>query len=259
LKLASASLLPLACAPTQASGPLSRPRSADGGRAPHDVRAVVFDLFTLFDPRTVTRIAEGVLGERAAAFTEAWRLRQFEYTWIRAAAGRYADFRAVTAEALAYAERAAAITLSSDARATLMRAYERLDPWPDTPTALASLRAAGLRLAPLANFTRPMIEGLLGHGGVRDAFDEILSVDRVGAYKPDPRAYAMGPEVLGLPRESIVFSAFGGWDAAGARWFGYPTFWVNRLRQPAEGLGPGPDATGSTLTDLVTWLGTSPP
>jgi 2-haloacid dehalogenase len=27
-----------------------------------------------------------------------------------------------------------------------------------------------------------------------------------------------------LKREEILFAAFAGWDAAGAKWFGYPTF-----------------------------------
>lgn len=55
-----------------------------------------------------------------------------------------------------------------------------------------------------------------------------LSTDRVRAFKPDPRACQMGVEGLGLRREEIVFAAFGRWDAAGAKAFGYPTFWVNR-------------------------------
>lgn len=60
--------------------------------------------------------------------------------------------------------------------------------------------------------------------------------------------------VFGLRRDEIAFSAFGGWDAAGARWFGYPTFWVNRLGVPMEELAPGPHASGATLNDLATWI-----
>lgn len=258
---ASVSLLLPACAPSLPAA--SPPPSATAGSppdglgprpAPRGVRAIAFDLFTLFDPRTVVRIAESVVPGNAKAFCDAWRLRQFEYSWIHTAAGQYRDFRAVTAEALDYAARASSVQLSADARSTLMEAYERLDPWPDTRATLETWRRAGLKLAPLANYTAEMIEHLLRNGGVRDLFDEILSVERVRTFKPDPRAYAMGPAVLGLPRESIVFSAFGGWDAAGARWFGYPTFWVNRLGVPGEALAPGPDATGPTLKELAAWI-----
>ena len=64
----------------------------------------------------------------------------------------------------------------------------------------------------------------------------------------------MGVDAFRLAREEILFAAFGGWDAAGAKGFGYPTFWVNRLGLPAEELGVVPDAVGGSLTDLVTFV-----
>jgi 2-haloacid dehalogenase len=57
-----------------------------------------------------------------------------------------------------------------------------------------------------------------------------------------------------LAREKIAFAAFGGWDAAGAKSFGYPTFWVNRANLPVEELGVAPDATGANLSDLANFV-----
>ena len=48
--------------------------------------------------------------------------------------------------------------------------------------------------------------------------------------------------------------ACGGEDVAGAKWFGYPTFWNNRQGAPAEGLDVEPDGAGATLADLVKFL-----
>ena len=89
-------------------------------------------------------------------------------------------------------------------------------------------------------------------GGHRDhllAFDTLISTDAVRTFKPDPRAYALGPRRLGLPPEELVFAAFGGWDAAGATWFGFPTFWVNRLSVTPEQLTPPP-----TLRELAEFV-----
>ena len=97
----------------------------------------------------------------------------------------------------------------------LVGSYERLAPWPDAREALQSMRRAGLRLATLANFTPAMIENLLANAGLRPLFDALISSDRARTFKPDPRAYALGPSVLGLHKEEIAFAAFGGWDAAG--------------------------------------------
>jgi len=60
---------------------------------------------------------------------------------------------------------------------------------------------------------------------------------------------------LNLHREEILFVAFAGWDVAGAKWFGYPTFWNNRGAAPAEHLDGAPDGTGATLRDLLDLLG----
>lgn len=218
------------------------------------IRAICFDLFTLFDPRSVVQIARSIVPERATELCEAWRTRQFQYSWLRASAGQYRDFRAVTLEALAHAARLQQVSLSADQSETLVSAYSRLQPWPDTRATLETFRSQGLRLATLANYSPRMIAELLEHSRLSALFDAQISTDAAHTFKPDPRAYALGPSTLQLERDEIAFSAFGGWDAAGARWFGYPTFWVNRLAVTAEELAPGPHATGASLTDLATFV-----
>jgi hypothetical protein len=69
-----------------------------------------------------------------------------------------------------------------------------------------------------------------------------------------PRHRGKIATVRSLKREEILFVAYAGWDAAGAKWFGYPTFWVNRLHLPAEQFDVTPDATGTNLDDLVTFV-----
>ena len=214
------------------------------------VRGIGFDLFTLFDPRGVADVARGLLGDRAAEFGDAWPSRQFEYAFLRAAAGQYVDFRAVTEEALSFAAQARGLELTSSQRRELVGAYSALRPWPDAKPRLAAWRAQGLKLAPLANYAPAMLEQLVEQGGLREFFDTLISTDAARTFKPDPRAYALGPSRLGLAKEELCFAAFGGWDAAGARWFGFETFWVNRLGQPAETLPPGPHGTGPDLAAL---------
>jgi 2-haloacid dehalogenase len=69
----------------------------------------------------------------------------------------------------------------------------------------------------------------------------------------------LGIERLRLARQDILFAAFGGWDAAGAKAFGYPTIWVNRLDQPAEELGVRPDHTTRDLRGLLEFVLGGPP
>ena len=101
------------------------------------------------------------------------------------------------------------------------------------------------QLAVLSNFTPEMLHAALA---------QVLSTDTVRTYKPDPRAYALGPAALQLRRQETLFAPFAAWDAAGARWFGYSTFWVNRLSAVPEHLGVEVDGSAPGLADLVRYV-----
>ena len=92
------------------------------------------------------------------------------------------------------------------------------------------------------------------HAGITDLFDELLSTEVNVTYKPDPAAYALAIEHLHLPKSQIVFAAFGGWDAYGAKSFGYTTYWVNRFHLPTEELGIVPDGTSDSLDGLLKFV-----
>jgi 2-haloacid dehalogenase len=237
----------LACCAPRAAVPAPPPGGAR-------IRAICFDLFTIFDPRSVVRVAERIVPDQASELCAEWRTRQFEYSWLRGAAGQYAPFDVVTDEALVYAARARRIALSETDRRALVDAYSALEPWPDTRTTLERWKAEGLKLAPLSNYTPVMLEALVARAGLSELFDALISTHPARAFKPSPSAYSLGPSTLALPRAEIAFAAFGGWDAAGAKWFGFPTFWVNRLGVPAEALSPAPDATGPTLAELAAFV-----
>jgi 2-haloacid dehalogenase len=129
-----------------------------------------------------------------------------------------------------------------------------LKAWPDVQSTLTALKDKGVRMSFLADFSNSMLDANIRSAGLEGLFGEHLSTDRVRAFKPDPRAYRMGPDSFNLKREEIVFAAFGGWDAAGAKRFGYPTFWCNRLNLPIEELDVVPDRIGSNTVDLAAFV-----
>jgi 2-haloacid dehalogenase len=221
---------------------------------PPPFQAIAFDAFPIFDPRPVFGLAETLFPGKGAEFSNAWRTRQFEYQWLRALSGRYADFWQTTEDGLVFAAKLLQLDLTPDKHAQLMQAYLGLTTWPDVPSALRSLREAGVRLAFLSNMTAKMLEAGIKHAGLEGMFEHVLSTDQIRTYKPDPRAYQLAMDAFQLTREDMLFVAFAGWDAAGAKWFGYPTFWVNRLNLPAEELGVTPDAIGRDLTDVVKFV-----
>lgn len=218
------------------------------------IKAIVFDAFTTFDPQPVFALAEKLFPGKGSELGKIWRVRQFEYAWLRTLSRSYADFWQVTEESLVFAARMLELELREEKRRQLMQAYLEIKAWPDAASALTTLKTMGIRMAFLSNLTETMLDAAIRNSSLEGIFEKRLSTDRVKAYKPDPRAYQMGIDAFGLSRGEIAFAAFGGWDAAGAKSFGYPTFWVNRLGLPSEELGVVPDGIGSNLADLVRFV-----
>lgn len=224
-------------------------------RAQSVIRAIAFDGFAIIDPRPVAARAETLFPGRSKSLMAAWRTQQFSYAWLRTLGDRYVDFRQVTEDALASSAAALQLDLDARRRDQLMQAWLELKAWPDAVPVLRRLKAAGIKLVFLSNFTDAMLSAAVTNSGLADLFEPHLSTDRVQAYKPDPRAYAMAPVALDLAREVIAFVAFAGWDVAGAKWFGYRTYWANRAGAAMDNLGIAADAEAADLSALETFVG----
>jgi 2-haloacid dehalogenase len=217
-------------------------------------KAVAFDYFVIFNPNSVVPEVEKSFPGKGLEFTKAWRAKQFEYGFLRSITNRHEDFFKTTEDALVYTAEAMKLSLPPDVRERLLGAYLALEPWPDSVAALRKLKAAGVRIITIANFSPHMLRANAEHAGIVDLFDELLSTEVNKTYKPDPRAYALGMQRLGLEKKEIAFAAFGGWDAYGAKSFGYPTYWVNRFSLPVEKLGIQADATSTDIAGLVRFV-----
>jgi len=219
------------------------------------IRAVAFDGLALFDPRPIFALAEEFFPGRGNALATAWRVRIFEYSWLRTLTRSYESFMRIAEDALVFALAQEKLVASDAQRNQLVAGFMNLHTWPDVAPVLRRLKAAGLRLAPLTHFSVPMLEKGIANSGLEGLFDHLLSADLVQAYKPDPRAYQMAVDRFGLSPNQIAFVAFGGWDAAGAKSFGFPTIWINRLNAPTEQLGIAPDAVAASFDALPGFVG----
>jgi 2-haloacid dehalogenase len=219
------------------------------------IKACVFDAYgTLFDFASAARACPDMPGEAAGALTALWRDKQVQYTWLRAVQGRHADFAQVTADALDFALE----TLALDRlglRDRLLDLYLGLAAFPDVPEALARVRAAGLRTAILSNGTPAMLDSAVAAARLAGCFDAVLSVEEVGAFKPDRRVYQLAIDRLGIPAGAIAFVSSNGWDAHAASAFGMQVVWCNRTAQRRERLPGAPDREIAMLAELPALVG----
>ncbi len=214
--------------------------------------AYVFDAYgTLFDVHAaVRRHAQAIGPERSQFLSEVWRRKQLEFTWVRALAGRYRDFAALTEEALDFA----LATVAPDRIAmkpALLEAYRHLDAYPEVRGVLFRLKSRGAQTAILSNGTPAMLASAVQSAGLASFIDTVISVDALATYKTDPKVYATAVRTLGVPQEAVSFQSSNRWDVAGAVAYGLRAIWINRAKQPDEYRDLPPYAVIPTLEGLA--------
>jgi 2-haloacid dehalogenase len=221
-----------------------------------EISALVFDAYgTLFDVHSVARLAETLFPGKGAALSAAWRTKQLEYTWLRTLMGRYEDFNRVTAASLEWAFEHLDIAGDDSSRRMLMDEYRKLSMFPEVAATLEELSSKGRALAILSNGHPDMLNAVVEHNGLSGMFrGGVLSVHTVKQFKPEPSVYRIVEEQLGVPRALVAFVSSNGWDAAGAKSFGFRVFWVNRGGAPVERLGVRPDAIVKNLAEIPALL-----
>jgi len=194
----------------------------------------VFDGYgTLFDVHAAVRRHADEVGPEGQLLSALWRAKQLEYSWMLTMMGRYRDFWSLTEEALDYAF--ARVPQANPAtRTALLDAYHNCDVHTDVPEVLKQLKMRGAKIAILSNGTPKMLDAACRSAGIEDSIDEIISVEEVRVYKPDPRVYDLVTTRFRCFPEAVSFQSSNRWDAAGATAFGFRSVWVNRNGLPEE-------------------------
>ncbi|MBB3141837.1 haloacid dehalogenase type II [Halomonas organivorans] len=216
---------------------------------------LAFDVYgTLIDTHGVVAELEQRLAEPAQAmeFSRRWRDKQLEYSFRRGLMGDYVDFVRCTREALEYIDRALQTRLSEADKDHLMGRYGCLPAFPEAPSALARLAEAGISCVAFSNGSQEAVIRLLSGAALRDRFEDIVSVDEVKRFKPDPAVYFHLRQRLEADPSEIWLVSSNAFDVIGARHAGLRAAWVRRSPEaPFDPWGIEPDLTVADLEDLA--------
>lgn len=207
------------------------------------MKAVVFDAYgTLYDIQSVATVTDEAFPGYGEVITQIWRMKQLEYTWLRALMQRYVDFEQLTRESLAYTLRLLGLKADATAFDRIMDKYVHLDLYPDAKATLDALR--GHKLAILSNGSSAILNTLVRNSGLDRVLDATISVDSRKTFKPHPEAYQLIEEKLGIAPRDVLFVSSNPFDACGAKAFGLQVAWIERVT---------PDAMADEFTrhDLV--------
>lgn len=207
-------------------------------------RTLVFDVNeTLLDMGVLAPHFERMVGSADAQ--SRWFLELQRLWLVATATDHYQDFPTILGHALRSVAGDREVT-DADIEAFL-DAVVRLPAHPDVPPALDRLRDAGFRLAALTNGTLDAVRQQLGHAGIADRFDVVMSADEVQRFKPAPEPYRFAARKLGQDLSDLTMVAAHAWDIAGAHRVGMRTAFLAR---PGKTLVPGwpaPDLQGPDL------------
>lgn len=197
-----------------------------------DIDAFVFDAYgTLYDVQSVYEVTEKEFPGQGDLITQVWRLKQLEYTWLRSLMGAYRSFWEISEESLVFTLRSIGISYDVAQLSRIMEKYLFLDPYPDTLPTLDALK--GRPLGILSNGNQEILDTLANNTGVADKLDHIISIDRIGIFKPNSGAYELVEKVLGVPPGRTVFVSSNAFDACAAKNFGFQVAWIERVTTKA--------------------------
>lgn len=218
------------------------------------ISTFVFDAYgTLFDVNAAAmqaaqEPAHAALRDVWPALARDWRLKQLQYTWLRAVAGQHCDFWQVTQDGLDWAMEAQG--LSDDAtRTRLLDLYRELAAYPEVAAMLQTLKDRGKSTAILSNGSPDMLGSAVSSAKIGNVLDAVLTVESVGVFKPHKMVYDLVGQHFGCAKNEVLFVSSNGWDAAGAAGYGFQTAWVNRAGEPVDRLYAKPH---HILPDLAT-------
>ena len=219
------------------------------------IKTCIFDAYgTLFDVAAAARVAAAEPGREAfagkwPAIAATWRLKQLQYTWLRAVADAHCDFWDVMQDGLDFALEQEGFD-DPDLRERLLALYWELQAYPEVPAMLTALKDAGYQTGILSNGSPAMLKGAVDSAGVAAVLDDVLSVESVGVFKPHETVYELVNKRFGGTPQEVLFVSSNGWDAAHAAKFGFYTAWVNRAGEPVDRLPWKPDTVLSDLTAI---------
>ena len=214
---------------------------------------LAFDVYgTLIDTSGVLQVVQKHLPkDKAASLIELWRTTQLEYSFRRGLMEAYVDFSICTKEAFLYSCTVLDISFGEEQQAAILGSYAQLPPFSDVLETLQQLSQSGHRLFAFSNGSKKALTTLLGNAQISSYFEDLVSVEDVGVFKPSPKVYAhFNRKTMSKPTNSCMVSG-NPFDVIGARTYGMYAVWVQRdVQRVFDPWGIRPSQTIKSLSQL---------
>lgn len=207
---------------------------------------ILFDVNeTLMDMSPLKKKVNNILDSKRGF--RIWFGMLLQYSLVDNCTGSYHDFSTIADATLDMAAKALEKEIEEGEKKEALALMKTLTAYPDVEKGLRLLKEAGFRLATLTNSPLPTLTAQLEHTGLKEYFEETLSIDAVRKYKPAPESYQYAAHTLGVNKEEIMLVAVHGWDIAGAMQAGLQAAFIERTGQSLYPLVAKPQYVGKDL------------
>jgi 2-haloacid dehalogenase len=215
---------------------------------PHDT--ILFDINeTVLDLSSLKPKFKAVFGNEAVTAT--WFSMLLHTSTVCALTDVKTGFASLAGIMLDTVAARRGVELSEVMRADILASFASLPPHADIKPALTRLRSAGYRTVAFTNSSHKLVTAQIDNAGLTDYFDDIVSVEETGSFKPDPRVYGFVARRVNRPISELRLVATHDWDTHGALSAGMHAAYIDRSGAPYHPRYRQPDVYATTMNDVV--------
>lgn len=193
---------------------------------------------TLLDLTQMKKQVGEALGGREDLLS-LWFTTMLQYSLVTTVSGQYEHFGNIGAAALQMVAANNGIKITeSKAREVIVTALRGLPAHPEVKGALSQLKDSGYKLVSFTNSSNAGVKKQFESADLTEYFDERLSVEDIGKFKPFRETYEWGARKMGIKPQEAMLVAAHGWDVAGALWAGWRAAFISRPGQQLFPIAP---------------------
>jgi len=136
-------------------------------------------------------------------------------------------------------------------RDSILDGFSSLPPHKDIKKSLTQLKSAGFRTVAFSNSSLNLISKQIKNADLMEYFDDIISVEESGSFKPDPEVYEFAAKKLNKPLDTLRLVATHDWDTHGALSAGMKAAYIERSGAGYHPLYLKPDICAVTMEEIV--------
>lgn len=211
---------------------------------------IIFDVYeTILNMSDIERRVNDLLDSKRGY--SLWFELFMQYMFVDNCTIQFHDFTSIGEATLRMTAQMLNEKIDSDNIHDIMERLKHLPLQEGVQEGLSELHDRGFRIAALTNSPEKIVRDRMERTGLISYFEQVLSSEKVGKYKPDLSVYRWALNELNtLHGEALLVSAHG-WDIAGAENAGIATAYIRQNKQLLYPLAPVPDFTCKDIPDLA--------